>query len=115
MAEFVSLAQLGLVAMSTWYALRWLSQWPIGFLERAGAGAPPWKRGLLILSAAFLDIVALSIALFAALTFEILVSPSNRIDVIESLFLNAFVLIEAVKVGCAPSCSRPVPPSASPL
>ncbi len=68
-------------------------------IERASVGAAPWKRGLLILSVTFLDIAALSIALFAALTFEILISPSNKIDVIESLFLNAFVLIEAVKVG----------------
>lgn len=97
--QSVSLVQLALVAIAVWYVLRWLSVWPIGLIARVAVGAPTWKRGVLVLSATLLDILALSIALFAALTFEILASPSNRIEVIESLFLNAFVLIEALKVG----------------
>lgn len=97
--QFASLAQLALVAFTTYYVGRWLGQWPVGAMARRAAAAPPWLKGLLVLGATLVDVVALSVALFAAVAFLITATPGNRIEVVESLFVNAFVLIEAVKIG----------------
>jgi small-conductance mechanosensitive channel len=98
-AQLSSLALLALVAFTTYYAGRWLAQWPVGALARIAATSPPWLRGMLLVGATLIDVAALVVALFAALAFLITATPGNRIEVIESLFVNAFVLIEAVKIG----------------
>ncbi|BBE72432.1 mechanosensitive ion channel domain-containing protein [Oharaeibacter diazotrophicus] len=97
--QLISVGQLVLVAFGVFYAGRWVARWPLGLMQRAAEGAPPWRRALFVLLATLLDVLALVLSSLSALSFLLIVSPQNRIDVVESLFLNAFVLIEAVKIG----------------
>ncbi|WP_075217212.1 mechanosensitive ion channel domain-containing protein [Mongoliimonas terrestris] len=98
-AEVVPLLGLVLVAFFTLYSLRWLAQWPLNRLAALSAERPqPVRKVAFLTMATALDLIIVGLAWVAAGTYLVANTAGTRIDLIESLFLNAFALIEVTKV-----------------
>lgn len=96
--EVVPLLGLVLVAFFTLTAVRWLALWPLGGIEAAAGRLTIVGRVMLLVLATLLDLAIVGIAWLAAGAWLVANTIGSRIDLIESLFLNAFALIEVTKV-----------------
>lgn len=97
--ELASVATLALVGFSAYAALRWAARLPHGALGRWAAGGGPLRRTIAIAGAVAIDLVVLSLAWIAAVAVLVSTSVNGRIELIQSQFANAFLLVELVKIG----------------
>lgn len=93
----VSLVILVVFAFATLTIARFIARWPLGAVERA-AGDKPWTRRILWSGLAlFIDWAVIGLAWFVTSAYAIAASGGGRIDLMQSLFIDAFVVIEFLK------------------
>ncbi len=93
----LSLAVLVVFAFATLNVARFLARFPLGAVERLAQDKPlprriPWS-GLALL----IDWTVIGLAWFVTSAYAIAVSGGGRIDLMQSLFIDAFVVIEFLK------------------
>ncbi len=93
----LALAILVVFAFATLTVARFLARFPLGAVERAATGKPLPRRVLWIGLALFIDWAVIGIAWFGTSAYAIAASGGGRIDLMQSLFIDAFVVIEFLK------------------
>lgn len=93
----LSLAVLVVFAFATLNIARFLARFPLGAVERLARDKPlprriPWS-GLALL----IDWAVIGLAWFVTSAYAIAISGGGRIDLMQSLFIDAFVVIEFLK------------------
>ncbi|WP_181702612.1 mechanosensitive ion channel domain-containing protein [Chthonobacter albigriseus] len=96
--QVVPLLGLIFVAFSALLILQWFAQWPLRGITAAAARMTVVGRVVLLAVATFIDLAVVALAWVTAGAWLVANTVGNRIELIESLFLNAFVLIEVTKV-----------------
>jgi len=93
----LSLVILVVFAFATLTIARFLARLPLGAVERA-AKDKPWTRRILWSGLALvIDWAVIGLAWFVTSAYAIAASGGGRIDLMQSLFIDAFVVIEFLK------------------
>ncbi|WP_036791050.1 mechanosensitive ion channel domain-containing protein, partial [Pleomorphomonas koreensis] len=93
----LSLIILVVFAFATLYIARFLARFPLGAIERVAGGKALPQRVLWAGLALVVDWAVIGVAWFATSAYAIAASGGGRIDLLQSLFIDAFVVIEFLK------------------
>lgn len=93
----LSLIILVVFAFATLTIARFLARFPLGAVERVAEGRPLPRRVLWIGLALLIDWAVIGLAWFITSAYAIAVAGGGRIDLMQSLFIDAFVVIEFLK------------------
>lgn len=93
----LSLVILVVFAFATLYIARFVARFPLGAIERVAGGKALPQRLLWAGLALLVDWAVIGIAWFATSAYAIAASGGGRIDLLQSLFIDAFVVIEFLK------------------
>jgi small conductance mechanosensitive channel len=93
----LSLIILVVFAFATLYIARFVARFPLGAIERVAGGKALPRRLLWAGLALLVDWAVIGIAWFATSAYAIAASGGGRIDLLQSLFIDAFVVIEFLK------------------
>ncbi|WP_370676646.1 mechanosensitive ion channel domain-containing protein [Pleomorphomonas sp. PLEO] len=93
----VSLVILVVFAFATLTIARFLARFPLGAVERVARDKPLTRRVLWSGLALFIDWAVIGLAWFVTSAYAIAVAGGGRIDLMQSLFIDAFVVIEFLK------------------
>jgi len=93
----LSLIILVVFAFATLYIARFVARFPLGAIERVAGGKALPQRLLWAGLALLVDWAVIGIAWFATSAYAIAASGGGRIDLLQSLFIDAFVVIEFLK------------------
>ena len=94
-----ALGLLVAVTLVTFWVLRLLARALFAMLERRGQGAPWWKRLFLLAGYALADAACAVGAWAAGYGFALAFGEAGAMYVPQTLFLNAFLIVELVKVA----------------
>ena len=93
----LSLVILVVFAFATLTIARFLARFPLGAVARVAEGKPLPRRVLWSGLALFIDWAVIGLAWFITSAFAFATSGGGRIDLMQSLFIDAFVVIEFLK------------------
>lgn len=93
----LALLILVVFAFATLNIARFIARWPLGAVERVAKDKPLPRRVLWSGLALFIDWAVIGFAWFATSAYAIAASGGGRIDLMQSLFIDAFVVIEFLK------------------
>ena len=93
----LSLVILIVFAFATLNIARFLARFPLGAVERVAKDKPLPRRVLWSGLALAIDWAVIGLAWFVTSAYAIAVSGGGRIDLMQSLFIDAFVVIEFLK------------------
>ena len=93
----LSLVILVVFAFATLTIARFIARFPLGAVERVATGEPLPRRVLWSGLALVIDWAVIGFAWFATSAYAIAASGGGRIDLMQSLFIDAFVVIEFLK------------------
>ncbi|PKR87518.1 mechanosensitive ion channel protein MscS [Pleomorphomonas diazotrophica] len=93
----LALLILVVFAFATLNIARFIARWPLGAVERVAKDKPLPRRVLWSGLALLIDWAVIGFAWFATSAYAIAASGGGRIDLMQSLFIDAFVVIEFLK------------------
>ena len=93
----LALAILIVFAFATLTVARFIARFPLGAVERAARNKPLPRRVVWSGLALLIDWAVIGLAWFGTSAYAIAASGGGRMDLMQSLFIDAFVLIEFLK------------------
>ncbi|MEQ8966214.1 MAG: mechanosensitive ion channel, partial [Azospirillaceae bacterium] len=93
------LALVAAVTFAVYFAVQFLGRMAFGALARGAEGSGWIKRTLLLVGSSLIDALVIVASWGGGYAFALSVGEAGRMDIRQSLFLNAFLLIELIKVA----------------
>jgi len=93
------LALVAAVTFAVYFLVRSVGRLAFGALARGAEGSGWIKRTLLLVASSLIDALVIVASWGGGYAFALSVGDAGRMDIRQSLFLNAFLLIELVKVA----------------
>jgi len=107
-AETIDLARVGktvlnlclsiAVVFGTFFVLRLFARGVLGMLARRAAGKGWLSRMMSVIPAFLIEAVTVLLAWVAGYVFSLIIGARGEMSIYQTLFLNAFVVIEAIKL-----------------
>ncbi len=94
----IQVGMIVLLAFGVFFALRGATAIAFASMEQRAAAAGLLMRWVLAVAAAVLDLLAVAIAWGSGYVFALYLGEGGRMGINQTLFLNAFLLIESTKV-----------------
>ena len=97
----LSLLVLVIFAFASLHILRFIGRFPVNAIARAATDKPKARRLPWILLALVVNWAVIGLAWFATSAYALAAAGGSRIDLLQSLFIDAFVVIEFLKTCLA--------------